>query len=209
VVNPLLTQRIAILSAVLLAGVVALHASVSGESLPPREPLADLPGAVGMWHSTGDVLIDEDSLKVLNADDFVSRAYSAGPRSAELLIAYYGSQRQGGTMHSPLNCLPASGWQPVVADTVQVATQAAPIIANRAVVQKGLDRQLVLYWYQSHGRTVASEFTSKAYLVLDSIRLHRSDASLIRIVTPFGDDGRAAMDFARTIQPALRRYIPD
>jgi EpsI family protein len=208
-VNPLLTRRLAVLSALLLAGVIAVHASVSAESVPPREPLMELPGTLGAWHSTGDVEIDEGSLKVLNADDLVSRAYSAGPRSAELLVAYYGSQRQGGTMHSPLNCLPASGWQPVVSDTMQIETQAAPIIANRVVVQKGLDRRLVMYWYQSHGRTVASEFTSKAYLVLDSIRLHRSDAALIRIVTPFGSGDGAAMDFARTVQPALRRYIPD
>jgi EpsI family protein len=85
--------------------------------------------------------------------------------------------------------------------------------ANRAVIQKGLDKELVLYWYQSHGRTIASEYASKAYLVFDSLRQHRSDAALVRLVTPLStveaDADRAAGDFVRSLQPLLAPHIPD
>ena len=47
---------------------------------------------------------------------------------------------------------------------------------NRYVIQKGVDRQLVLYWYQSHGRVVANEYWSKFYLIRDAVRLNRTDA---------------------------------
>ncbi len=201
--------RAAMLSAVLAAGVIAVQASVpAAESLPPRSPLAQLPPRLGRWHAAGDVAIEEASLKVLNADDWVSREYVDGAVTADLFIAYYRTQRQGGTMHSPLNCLPAAGWQPVTEEIVQIDAQPAAVTANRVIVQKGLDRAMAVYWYQSHGRTVASEYASKAYLVLDSIRLHRSDAALVRVVTAAGD-GTAATNFVRALRPVLQRYIPD
>jgi EpsI family protein len=116
-------------------------------------------------------------------------------------------------MHSPLNCLPASGWQPMTTDRVQIPTSVGPVNANRVVIQKALDKELMLYWYQSHGRTIASEYSSKAYLVFDSLREHRSDAALVRLITPLGSAeagaDRAAADFVRSLQPLLGRHIPD
>ena len=46
----------------------------------------------------------------------------------------------------------------------------------------GADTELVLYWYQSHQRVVASEYRAKIYTVLDSIRYRRSDTALVRVV---------------------------
>ena len=201
-------RRLLALAAVLLAGIVVLNAAAPTEQLPARERLSDIPQRLGAWQAGGDLSIDDESLKVLNADDYVSRAYVSGARDLELFVAYYGSQRQGGTMHSPLNCLPATGWQPMSAGDLGIDARPSPIAANRVVIQKGLNRQLVIYWYQSHGRTVASEYASKAYLVLDSIRLHRSDAALVRVVTA-ADAEPAAIDFVRALQPVLSRYVPD
>jgi EpsI family protein len=150
---------------------------------------------------------------VLNADDYVSRTHvspstALGRAAVDLFVAYYGSQRQGGTMHSPLNCLPATGWQPLSAEDMSIDTASSSVSARRVVIQKGLNRQLVIYWYQSHGRSVASEYSSKAHLVLDSIRTHRSDAAIVRVVSSV-DGEAAAIDFIRSLQPTLHRYIPD
>jgi EpsI family protein len=211
-----ISHRLFVLSGALLAGVVVINASVSAERLPPRSPLSSLADNIGRWKFAGDVVIDDDSLRVLNANDYVSRSYESpptslsagGPGAVDLFIAYYGSQRQGETMHSPLNCLPATGWEPMSAQEISIDAHPSAVAANRLVIQKGLDRQLVIYWYQSHGRTIASEYASKAYLVLDSIRLHRSDAALVRIVAP-ADSDAAASDFIRALRPVLSRYIPD
>jgi EpsI family protein len=151
---------------------------------------------------------------VLRADDYVNRRYAGNGRFADLFVAYYASQRQGDTMHSPMNCLPAAGWQPLSAERVTIPVDGhAPIHSNKYVIQKGLDRQLVFYWFQSHGRTVASEYASKYYLVLDSLRLKRSDAALVRIVVPMASRGpdadRAATEFARAFYPLLDSYIPN
>lgn len=209
-----LTSRLVALSGLLIVGLAVLHASVPETPQLNRVPFAQLPAAIGAWQLAGNVAIDDDSLKVLKADDYVSRYYASGASTVDLLIAYYATQRQGDTMHSPMNCLPASGWQPMKTDQIQIPTvSGAPVNANRVVIQKGLDKELVLYWYQSHGRTIASEYSSKAYLVLDSLRQHRSDAALVRLVTPLGSTeaaaDRAATDFVRSLQPLLGRHIPD
>src|SRR4029077_16516881 len=132
------------------------------------------------------------------------------------------SQRQGDTMHSPLNCLPGAGWTPVQNDrlALRVPTGSGtmggqaerPIEINRYVIEKGLDRQVVLYWYQSHGRVVASEYWGKIYMVLDAIRSNRTDGALIRIPAPIvsseADAEQRAIGFAQELFPFLGRYLP-
>jgi EpsI family protein len=87
-----------------------------------------------------------------------------------------------------------------------------PITINRYLVQKGLDRQVVLYWYQSHGRVVASEYWGKIYLVLDAIRTNRTDGALVRLVSPVitteAEAEARAIEFAQAVYPLLGRYLP-
>jgi len=121
-----------------------------------------------------------------------------------------------------MNCMPGSGWEPAGRARVSVDIPAAPgspprtVEVNRVVVQKGLDRMLVIYWYQAHGRVVASEYWGKIYTVVDAIRLNRSDGAMVRLIVPVNGqraDGereaeRVALDFARALFPAIGRYLP-
>jgi EpsI family protein len=56
--------------------------------------------------------------------------------------------------------------------------------ANRYLVTKDGERQLVLFWFWAHGRGVASLKRADFYLTLDSLHLNRSDSVLVRINTP-------------------------
>jgi EpsI family protein len=159
---------------------------------------------------------DDRVLKTLGADEYVSRLYS-GPDAnvVGLYVGYYRTQRQGDTMHSPLNCLPGAGWQPVSGGRVVIPIEGRePIEVNRYIVQKGEERQLVLYWYQSQSRVVASEYWGKVYLVLDAIRTRRSDAALIRVTSPIGarqseaEAAGYAVDFVKTMFPRLVEHLP-
>ena len=154
-------------------------------------------------------------------DDYLNRVYTSPDRAQlGLYVGYYGSQRQGDSIHSPMNCLPGAGWEPLSKSSLTIpvssAAGAAVVDANRYVIQKGLNRQLVLYWYQSHGRTVASEYWSKLYLVRDAVRLNRTDAALVRVIVPINpnaDDGemraeRQASDFVKSMFPLLPQYLP-
>jgi EpsI family protein len=112
-----------------------------------------------------------------------------------------------------MNCLPAAGWQPLTIGRSEVVSGATRVPVNRYVVQKGTDKRLVLYWYQSHGRAVASEYWSRAYLALDALRLHRTDAAMVRVISPiYRDEARAersAMAFIRALLPMLGTHLPE
>ena len=88
-----------------------------------------------------------------------------------------------------------------------------PFTVNSYIVENGIERQLVVYWYQqSGGRIVTNEYLGRVYLVLDSLTRNRSDAALIRVSVPFDGDPAAAAEtaraFLRVAYPALMRFLP-
>ena len=186
-----------------------------------REPLSLLPMQLARWSGQRAPEFDDRTMAVLGVDDYITRVYQAADGPVGLYIGYYRSQRQGDTIHSPMNCLPGAGWQPVKTGrlTLPVAGgdgAAREIEVNRFVIQKGEDRQVVLYWYQSHGRVIASEYWGKVFLVTDAVRLNRTDAALVRVISPIARgeasetaaEGRAAA-FAQAMFPLLGRHLPE
>jgi EpsI family protein len=206
-----------LLAAMLLAGAgLFLHARSGAERLPDRKELASFPLKVGDWTGT-DIGIKADIREVLGDGDFLRRNYQrgSGQPPVDFFVAYFPTQRTGSTMHSPQNCLPGSGWMPVDHSWIELPRAGGgTVTVNRYIIAKGLDRQVALYWYQAHGRVVASEYWAKFYLVADAIRMNRSDGALIRILTPLGsgesDEApqRRVVEFAQQVTPLLEGYIP-
>jgi EpsI family protein len=213
--------RAAILCLMMGATTVFLANARRSEVPVTRASFDTFPMTINNWRATIDPPLSDDILKVLGVDDYLSRIYFRPDGAAVgLYMGFYGSQRQGDTIHSPLNCLPGAGWEPVREGRLTIANvdgAGRDITVNRYVVQKGLERQLVLYWYQSHGRVVASEYTSKLLLINDAIRINRTDGSLVRVIAPIpvgaGDDGAAAAQlaesFVRDLFPHLSSYLPN
>jgi EpsI family protein len=191
--------------------------AAAGEARAPRRALAEFPAEVAGWRQVGrDVRFDAATEAVLRADDYVSRDYAGGDgHTASLYVGYYATQRTGATYHSPLNCLPGSGWTLNEPSTVEVkpADGRAAFNVNRYVIEHGPERMLMLYWYQGRGRAVASEYLDKAYTVFDSIRLRRSDGAMVRVLVPVRGSEREATEtatqFASQIAPNLAAYVPN
>ena len=151
---------------------------------------------------------------MLGVDEYVNRTYvDRAGLPLNLYIGYYSSQRQGSTIHSPQNCLPGSGWQPIESSRIALNADRMTFPVNRYVIQKAMSRQVVYYWYQGRGRIVANDYANKLWLMLDAARLHRTNGSLVRIVVPqssrlAGDADRVAAEFSRGIAPRLTAYLP-
>jgi EpsI family protein len=211
------TQFWAMAALLVLGGAVVNFWAAAGEARAPRKALAEFPAELGGWRQTGrDVRFDAATEAVLHADDYVSRDYAGeGGGTASLYVGYYLTQGSGATYHSPLNCLPGSGWTLGEPSTVEVkpAGGRAPFRANRFVIEHGPERMLMLYWYQGRGRAVASEYADKVYTVFDSIRLRRSDGAMVRVLVPFRGPEReaeeTAVQFAAQVAPHLPAYVPD
>jgi len=205
------------LVALLLVGTLALvNARTTGELVPPHKSLHAFPTALAVWQGQ-DLPLAPAILETLGPGEFLFRNY-LGPLEHDpinLFIGFFPTQRAGDTIHSPKNCLPGAGWKPVESAHLFIESPGKrPTAVNRYIVEKGLDRALVLYWYQAHGRATPSEYWAKFYLVSDAIRMNRSDGALVRIVTGFENGEsldaaeRRAVGFAQHIIPILDEYIP-
>ena len=208
----------AVLVSVLLVAQTALLYSFSRtEEIPTHVPLAELGPSAGTWRQTSDRPLDQETQDVLKADDVVDRNYISlsHPYPANLFVAFFKSQRTGVAPHSPKNCLPGSGWTAVLSETIHVDVpgRPKPVEANRYIVQRGEAKSLVLYWYQSRDRTVASEYKAKFFVALDAMRYNRTDTALVRVIVPLGagdpEPGlKAAIDFVRAMYGPLRKHFP-
>jgi EpsI family protein len=182
--------------------------------VPLRQTFDQLPMTMDGWQGKDDPLSGQ-IVAALKVSDYVNRAYiGGGGAPVALYVGYYQSQRTGETIHSPKNCLPGSGWEPVRAGRLTIPMAAGPAIAvNEYLVEKGPAQYLVLYWYQAHGRVIASEYSGKAWLVFDAITRNRTDEALIRVVTSTKngeDQARArAVQFVQSLFPRLNGFIPD
>ena len=202
------TRMLGALLMIAAAGALAQAARAQG---PARQAqLASLPHRVAGWNGRDAAALDEETLRVLAADAYLNRSYTgASGTPIDLYIAYYGRQQPGVSIHSPLHCLPGTGWEPLDIATVTVtAPGLADGTARRLIVRKNMARAVVIYWYAIHGRTIASETISKAWLLHDSLRFHRSDAALVRIVVPVRGTAvdaaeRDGLAFARDVLPYL------
>jgi EpsI family protein len=171
--------------------------------IPRSKPLAEFPTVIGDWRMVREGVIEQDERDVLRADDYLTRQYAAPGKTASLFVAHFQSQRAGQTPHSPKNCLPGAGWSWSVADTVQVdiAGRGQPIEINRYIVSRADDHAVVLYWYQSRDRVVASESHAALFTAWDAMRYNRTDTELVRVVAPVAENG---VDFIRAFFTKLQ-----
>jgi EpsI family protein len=215
--------RIGVLAICFVLAAAFLGQVSKSEPILIRESLAGLPSRIGGWERSQDLPFESRIENILGVDDYINRIYTANNSWISLYIGFYRSQRQGSTIHSPLNCLPGAGWNPTDRTDLLISVQGLPgqasrtIQVNRLVIEKGLDRQMVLYWYQAHGRVVASEYWGKIYTVLDAMRMNRTDAAMVRVISPIsGRDLQAetasehtAVQFVQGVFPSLSRHLPD
>lgn len=198
-----------------MIGTVGVFANRATGSEAPvsRQSLAGFPLQIGDWQGADAAPFADDVVAQLGVDDYINRIYqSTAGGAVGVYIGYYHSQRQGDTIHSPQNCLPGAGWRPIESGAQVIGAGTSAVTVNRYVIAKGLDRQVVLYWYQGRGRVVANEYTNKALLMLDAARLRRTNGGLVRLIAPVETTTTAAAAqltaFASALLPSLSDYLP-
>lgn len=199
----------------LAAAALFLHTRSRAEVLPPHRALNSFPQRVGVWTGT-PVTIPKGDLAILGPGHFLERTYRAPDLPpVDFFVAFFPEQTTGDQIHSPKHCLPGSGWTPFYSSVIHIPWGERKVLnANYYALQLGSDREVVIYWFQSHGRTTASEYWEKFYLVADALRMNRTDGALVRVITPLEDEEtlaageQRAVGFTQQILPLLGSYIP-
>ena len=213
----MLIRATIVTASLLIATAFIARASVPAQVTSGR--LNDLPLVLEQWSGAKAAAWDEKIIAELGVDEYVHRVYrqQQSKRAVWLYVGFYGSQSEGDTIHSPLNCLPGAGWEPIERSTTQLRVRgengsSSRVDVNQLVVEKGTERMVVVYWYQSQGRVVASEYASRLFTVFDSVRRNRSDGAIVRVIAPVSSDTSAAAmlatQFASELLPTLSGVLP-
>jgi EpsI family protein len=174
-----------LLTLLLLAA--TLGASVWSDRRPPAvlaAPIDSINTRIDGWTSTGNQQLGDTIIASLNATSYLSRTYRKDRSELDVFMAFYEHLRAGESMHSPKYCLPGGGWEFSDFKTVSLSSGGREAKINRAIVRKGAERQLLLYWYQSRPRVIASEYQSKFFLVWDGLVRGNQGGSIVRVMLP-------------------------
>lgn len=194
--------------AVLATGCLLLLKVGTQSRTPLRGSLNTVPSEIA-GHRGRDQQVNEEEQRVAGMDTYLMRIYQRDSASAfSLYVGYYEAQTQGKTIHSPKNCLPGAGWEPVESRPLTVALPGGSMTVNRYLLEKESSRAIVYYWYQGRGRVSWNEFAVKWELLRDKAVHGRSEEALVRIVVPLRGMSTATADSiasaaAREVVPAL------
>ncbi len=214
---------------VILIGTIGFIESMShGDIILQKESFSGFPLTLANRWQGKELGMDQDVLDILKVSDYMMRYYQPISVSDDthnqpllspisLYVGYYESQRTGATYHSPKNCLPGAGWNFAESGIVSIPiTQSdsgkRSISVNKVLIQKGTQKQMVIYWYHDRGRTIASEYMAKAYMIWDAMTQNRTDGALVRIIVPVKDTPEEAFQtgviFLNDMWPELIHHMP-
>jgi exosortase D (VPLPA-CTERM-specific) len=189
------------------------------EVVPARQQFVDFPLHIDEWNGR-KASLDPDMLALLALDDYLLVDYSGAgtPGPLNFYVAYYQSQKNGMSIHSPARCIPGGGWNVLSFErhALQAPAGAAggwPV--NRVLIEQGNQRALVYYWFQERHRRLTSEYLARWYLFWDSLHLNRTDGALVRLVLPLRKDSNLAdadallTRFAFQTKEPLSHFVSD
>jgi exosortase D (VPLPA-CTERM-specific) len=204
-------------TAVLAVGVTAGLAIPERPEVPPaRADFTEFPTGIGAWTGRRETM-ESVYLDALRLDDYLLMNYNGpGSEPINLYVAYYRSQRNGLSVHSPRLCLPGGGWQIRKFERrTLTGTDGHTWPVNRFVIEKGGQQQLVYYWFRERSRRLTNEYVVRWYLFWDALTLNRTDGALVRLVVPVPKGtsevaaDQALSKFAAQSEAALSRAVPD
>ena len=183
------------------------------ELIQPNKSFNSFPMEIDTWKGTRAQL-DAEVYNILGVEDYVLADYFRGLDKVNFYLGFYQSQREGDLIHSPKNCIPGAGWSISQTRTEVLGTnsQGKTTKVIYMLVERGTKKQIVLYWFQSRGRIIASEYMQKFWLVWDSIFRRRTDGAFVRLIAPVihteADTLGVLKEFARVIHPHLKEFLP-
>lgn len=167
------------------------------------------------WTAGQGSPIGLDIQKELQLDEYINRQFINDPQSVFLYVGYYHTAKKVGAAHDPLVCFPGQGWK-LGERTEGVLTNnasfAKPIRYACMVAEKGVDKQFLLYWFQSYDVACSNTLSQKIWLSWKKLKGEQTDNAFIRITVPMTDQSieaakQTALDFTRQFYPAFLEYV--
>jgi EpsI family protein len=192
----LISWQLASAVALMATTLTASKLTANRKSATLTQPLDSIGRNIAGFFGTDGAPLGAGTLSVLRCDSYLARLYRKPGLDADVFIAYYAQQRSGESMHSPKHCLPGAGWEIWDYGSTDIAAPDHSYTVNKYSISHESQRMLVLYWYQSKSRIVASEYLGKVLLARDALLQHSTAGSIVRIIVP---DSKDALEQGRAL----------
>lgn len=214
-----MSTRKTLIASIALIAFTSLYVNVFLEGnkvIVKREgSLASFPKVIEGWEGS-DQLFPNSILENLGVDEYIMRRFTKGKNSIWLYIGYYNNESKGGP-HSPRHCYPGSGFNPIKNELILIPVKHIGrdnILPNKYIFARGMEREIVIYWYQARGRVISDEYAEKYYLIRDKIFRKRSDEALIRFSIAATSEteeaqGKVLESFVSAVYPEIPKVVPD
>lgn len=202
--------------ALVVATILSVTLPERAEAYPTRSWFVDFPLQIGAWQGRHG-RVENIYINALKFDDYILADYRDGTSVINLYSAYYRSQRQGASVHSPRSCLPGGGWRITEFGQTEIPGMAGAegFRVNRALIELGGRRQLAYYWFKQRKRQLTNEYAVKWFIFVDALTRSRTDGALVRLIAPLPvgeriEDADARLQrFAQAVQAQITPYVPD
>jgi EpsI family protein len=202
----MISQKFILTSGLLVATLATAKFTERRNAAPLAAPLATISSQMDGWSATADEKLPGGVEGALAASSYLTRAYRRGKDELSVFIAFYEQQRAGESMHSPKHCLPGGGWEIWDYGSAQVPVGSQKVKINKYFIQHSGQRAVMLYWYQSRQRIIASEYLGKIFLVKDALLEGKTDGSIVRITLQDQPGAvETGIQFASSLIPEVQR----
>ena len=136
--------------------------------------------------------LDAEFLETLRARDVLYRIFMGEEgEPVWLFLGYFDRQKEGSQVHSPRHCYPGSGWN--IESEPRWDSPWGGAQLGSLVVNDGVERRLVLYWYQMRSATETDVLPLKIEMTRRALMRQPQEVVFASISTPTGDDVSATM----------------
>ena len=157
-----------------------------------RADWSGMPLQKGDWNGAEDIVAQ--GVVDLLMPDAIFQANYTGPEGVpvNLFLGSWSDPRGG--PHSPLNCLPASGWIVLSTEPHPVEYEGRTIPAQRLRLSYHRTEHLMDFWYITPYGETSNDYRLKLYEMLTSLTFQPRHLTFVRFVARNSESGRRAMD---------------
>jgi len=199
-------------TAFLLPALVLAQWNTAGDAGTDSKTSARLAQTLGSWQADADVALESDVLALIEPDAYLMRRYQAPGLTPAWIYAgiYRGRANYIKSAHEPEVCYPAQGWEIVHSQSQQIGvstTESFP--ATLLHVQRGNEKEVVLYWFQPARRWPERGALEQLFRVFDAV-VGRPEYAFVRLSAPAApgeDSTRDLLELAGEAADEIRRMV--
>lgn len=205
--------KVAILCGVFLVTCFFVYSSNKSEVIVNKPSLMQHFQNINGYITIRNIPLDDSAYAMLELDDYVFADYQGKNSRINLYIGYYYRADTASASHSPLICYQSHGWKVEGMQSKHTLTAGKYTIHyNEIITSLDEEKELVLFWYQSHDDTNTHPTRNKFDLAINSLLKNDEQHAFVRIAIPmtgttYEQAKKTAIDFIQAFYPQFIRFI--